>query len=497
MERRIRILGIVLVVLYLGLFVQLNNIQVLRSQALDTSPGNPRVAAQLYDQPRGQILSSDGQILAESVPSPNSLYKYQRVYPAATASLFANVVGFDSYDYGLDGVEAEYDKYLSAHTRPATSLRDLLTNRTTVDDVTLTLNAKLQAQVAAALATIPGSPPSSAVVITPSTGAIDAMYSSPSYDPNPLVSQSIPTEVAAWDAENAATPNPRLAAAYRTTYEPGSTFKIVTSAAVYDHQPALAKVDYPPEQCVNVAPNETNVPICNYGLGTPQGPEKCGGTIVPALAQSCDIVFAQLGVALGGPALAAEANAFGFNQPVPLDLPYVLTSVFPNPSTFVQNTPQLAFSAFGQGNDQASPLQMALVTAGIADKGVIMNPHVMAQIRDSQGNLVTTYAPKPWLRATSAATAASVTSLMRGVVTNPLGTAYGIFPASEDVAAKTGTAQTGHHQTNDWLVAFAPANQPKVAIAVAVPAQPSSATGAGTTGPVIAAIMAAALADLP
>ncbi|MHB1712360.1 MAG: penicillin-binding transpeptidase domain-containing protein [Acidimicrobiales bacterium] len=495
MEKRIRVLGIFLVLCFLALFIQLNNIQIVKAHSLATNPLNPRVIAQARIQPRGEIISSNGQVVAESKLTSNPIDPYQRVYPAATASLFADIVGFDSFYYGMDGVEASYNGYLKAHTRPARSLADLLVNRTTTDNVTLTVNSKLQAAVAAALASIPGAPPAAAVVVTPSTGAIDAMYSSPSYNPNPLVSPSIPTEIAAWTANLKASPNPMLARAYRATYAPGSTFKLVTSSAVYDHQPALATKNYPPHHCIHV-PDTTGL-LCNYGRGTATGPEYCGGTIVPALAASCDIVFAQLGMALGGPALAAEAHSFGFNQRIPLDLPYVVKSVFPPPSTFVRNAPQLAFSAFGQGSDQASALQMAMVAAGIANKGVIMTPHVMADIRDSQGALVTSYTPKPWLRATSAATAASVTSLMRGVVTMPIGTAYGIFPAGEDVAAKTGTAQTGHHTINDWMVAFAPARQPRVAVAMVVPNQAASTTGAGTVGPVIRAIVAAALAQLP
>ena len=120
------------------------------------------------------------------------------------------------------------------------------------------------------------------------------------------------------------------------------------------------------------------------------------------------------------------------------------------------NAPSQAYSAFGQQNVTASALQMALVAAGIANGGVIETPHVMAQIRDSQGNLVSSYTPKPWLKATTSTTAQQVTSLMQGVVTN--GTAAGVFPAGENVAAKTGTAEVGSQAqyTTDWMIAFAP-----------------------------------------
>jgi peptidoglycan glycosyltransferase len=146
-----------------------------------------------------------------------------------------------------------------------------------------------------------------------------------------------------------------------------------------------------------------------------------------------------------------------------------------------------------------------LVAAGIANQGVIMTPHVMEQIRDAQGNLVTSYKPTPWKTATSPLTAAAVTSLMQAVVTHGTaapGPGFSGFPASWNVAAKTGTAETGggllgNSLTNDWMIAFAPANDPKVAVAVVVPNQPFSATGAQVSGPPTKAILGDALGLTP
>jgi peptidoglycan glycosyltransferase len=169
-------------------------------------------------------------------------------------------------------------------------------------------------------------------------------------------------------------------------------------------------------------------------------------------------------------------------------------------NSLYNDAPSQAYSAIGQDNVNATALQMGLVAAAFANQGVIMTPHLMAQIRDSQGNLVTVYQPKPWLTATSPLTSAAVTTLMQGVVTH--GTASGVgFPASWDVAAKTGTAETtaanGAALTNDWMIAFAPANDPKVAVAVVVPNQPADQTGASTSGPPMKAILGAALAETP
>ena len=499
MERRIRRLGVFMVLCFVALFIQLNNIQVLKANSLANDPHNPRVVAVALSQPRGDILSADGVTLASSIPATSGPYKYQRVYNPNTAVLFAQIVGYDSLNYGLTGIEAEYNPYLESHTRAATSLRDLLVNRTTTDDVTLTISTKLQSQVAAIMdqvQTEDHAPVEGAVVSDPQTGAILAMYSNPTFNPTGLVSQDGKVEDATWNLlDPDSDQSPLVSRTFQYGFLPGSTFKTVTSAAVYDHMPALAKVNYPVASCIPLP--QSPLKLCNYaGVGGVH--ESCGGDITVALPASCDTAFAQLGMALGAVNLTTEAQAFGFNQNVPIDLPGAGVSNFPSDQpnvsgTLYDNKPSQAYSAFGQQDVVATPLQMALVSDAFANQGVIMTPHVMAQIRDSQGDLVETYTPKPWLTATSPTTAAAVTSLMQAVVTH--GTAAGVFPASWNVAAKTGTAETGPNAslTNDWMIAFAPANDPKVAVAVVVPNQPGSDTGATVSGPPTKAILGDAL----
>ena len=509
MERRIRRLGIVMIVCFAALFVQLNHIQILDANSLANNPENPHVKLVARSQPRGDILSADGVVLASSVPSKGGTYKYQRVYNPVTASLFAQIVGYDTIFGTRTGVEAEYNQFLQSHTRPAKTLRDLLVNRTTTDNVTLTINSALQLQVAGIVEGINrfgSAPQAGAVVINVKTGAIEAMYGRPTFNPIPLASQNpavVDYAYASYDPSNGAN-SPLVSQAFQHGFLPGSTFKVVTSAAVYDHQPALAKVNYPPPVppltpvagCIAVP--QTPLPLCNYHH------EVCSGTIQQTLPQSCNTAFAQMGMALKT-SLNTEAQAFGFNQQIPLDLPEVGVSNFPTVAQLLNNAPLEAYSAFGQGTavstDIATTLQMALVAAGIGNLGVIMTPHVMEQIRDSQGNLVETYQPKPWLTATNPLTAAAVTSLMRGVVNDPGGTAAGVgFPAQWNVAAKTGTAEVGTASvplTNDWMIAFAPANDPKVAVAVSVPNQAPSSTGAEISGPPMKAILGDALAATP
>jgi peptidoglycan glycosyltransferase len=503
MERRIRWLGIVMVLCFLGLFVQLNNIQIVKAHALSTSSKNPRVMEVERNDPRGDILSADGIVLASSIPS-NGYYKFQRTYNPYTAVLFSQIVGFDSIIYGKTGIEAEYNSYLESHTRPAKTLGDLLTSRTTTGNVTLTITSTLQSQVAQAVNATNvdgGAPVAAAVVLNVKSGAVEAMYSNPPYDPTLLASPNIATEKYTYTSLINDPAQPLLSRTFQGGFLPGSTFKTVTSAAVYDHQPALAKVDYPAVGCISLKP-QSPLPLCNYGHSGPNGPEVCGGVLTETLPASCDTAFAQLGMALGGVALTQEAQSFGFNQVPPIDLPGADASTFPsdpgNDPGFNTNKPSQAYSAFGQQNVVATALQMALVADGIANRGVIMTPHVMRDIHDTAGNLLAQYQPKPWLTATNPLTAAAVTSLMQAVVTNGTATQVG-FPAAWDVAAKTGTAETGQFNqlTNDWMIAFAPANNPKVAVAVVVPAQPGSDTGASTSGPPMKTILGDALAETP
>ncbi len=503
MERRIRRLGIFMLLCFVALFLQLNNIQALKANSLANSPNNPRILTAERSQTRGSILSSDGTVLASSVLAPKgSLYKYQRKYNPNTATLFAQIIGFDSDIYGnYRGIEAEYNSFLTPHTPPAKTLRDLLTNRTEVDNVTLTVNENLQLQVAEALdQDAPGVNGAAAVVWNPTTGAIEAMYSNPSFNPNPLVSQNSKVQNLAWAAYLNQPGNPLVAGTYDQTYPPGSSFKVVTTSAVLEHRPDLALMNYPSVSSV-ILPNTGNPPqqLTNYhGESCPPPP---GGNLEALLINSCDADFASIGQLLGAQALVTQAEAYGFNQKIPLDVPAdtVATSNFGTVADFADDVPGLMKSAIGQENVTASALQMALVAGTVANGGVEMVPHLMEQIRDSQGNLVETYQPKEWMQPISPQTAATLTTFMKGVVTSGTAASVG-FPASWDVAAKTGTAQTGSfgpnpQYTDDWLIAFAPVGNTKVAIAVVLPDQPGSATGAAYSGPIVKQILGDVLAE--
>jgi len=491
MARRIAWLGVVMTVCFAALFFQLNNIQVVKAHRYATDPANPAVALKRNTLPRGRIQASDGTtVLAVSVanPDPKSSYKYLLQYPGG--SLYSQIVGIDSIYYGLYGVEASYNNVLLSHNQPVRTLRDLLTTHTVTDTVTLTLIPSLQAEARNAL----GGKDGAIVVLNPTTGAIEAMYSNPTFDPNGFTSTDFATQKAAWffaQAKNAQGFAGFTSLAYQDVFPPGSTFKTVTSSAAYDRAPPLVNKVQPTISCIQPGQVQgLTKPLCNFGHGS------CGGTVPVMLPPSCDTGFALLGTQIGRFNMYNEAYGFGFDQQPPLDLPhsYNQISKFPTPQQVAGADAFLAYASIGQDYTLASPLQMAMVAGAIANHGVVMNPHVMLEVNDSQGNLVTRYQLKPWLTATSPATAASVSGLMQQVVQH--GTAQGIFPPQDNVAAKTGTAQVGVGNTNttDWMIAFAPANNPKVAIAVVVPNQPLSGTGAQVAGPIMNQMIQAALA---
>jgi peptidoglycan glycosyltransferase len=335
------------------------------------------------------------------------------------------------------------------------------------------------------------------VALNPSTGAVLAMYANPTYDPNPLASLDGTTELKAWDGDTSNifgyAPFTSLAYQDATRFSPGSTFKTVTTAAAYDRAPQLVNTSMPSFETIPK----------NYFQGgnttlSNDSPDACGGTIAVMLPESCDTGYAILGTKIGAPSMLAEAEGFGFNQQPPIDLPHspLQVSDFLEPADQCSAQIFLAFSSIGQKCTAASPLQMAMVASAFANNGAIMTPHVMQQIRDSDGNLVTTYKPTVYKQATTPATAAALTNLMRQVVLSPGGTAHGVgFPAQDDVAAKTVTAQAGQGNTsvNGWMIAFAPASHPTIAIAVVVPNSGLDQLGAEVAGPIVKTMIEDAL----
>jgi peptidoglycan glycosyltransferase len=490
-NQRVRMAGAAICLLLVGLFAQLNYLQVFHADTLDNNPLNTSAFLAEYEQPRGAIISADGVTLAQSVPSKDQ-YKYQRQYPEK--ALFGQLTGYYSLIYGTDGLENEYGAVLT-HTSslPATlptdlqQIKNFFTTQPEPDNVHITVLASLQQLAANELAGRDGA----VVAVVPSTGAVLAMYANPSYDPAPLASHNPTVEQKAWEVLNANKGDPLLSAAYRQRFFPGSTFKVITSAAVYDHKPALANENFPPSTGF-MLPGTNGLVLHNFAG------EQCGGNMEQMLTVSCDTGFAQLGIDVGGTNLANEATAFGWDRTTPLDLPYVAQSAFPAASTFTYDEAALAKSAIGQESVQAVPLTLALDAAAVANNGVIMTPHLLASVTGPQGQTAMTYKPKPWLRATSPATASELTALMLSVVNSPNGTGQEAQVPGAQVAGKTGTAQTGGPYIETWFIAFAPVPDPKIAVAVLVEDQPAANEYQGGTiaAPVAKAIISSYLQSL-
>ncbi len=492
MNSRIRGVGIALMLLFVALFVRLNQLQVIQAKQLAESPGNTRIALRDFGEARGSILSADGRVLARSLANPDtkSAIKFMREYPGGT--LYAHLTGYFSFTYGAVGVEKRYNDDLSGRRRPVSAdrLRDLLKDLTVTSDVVLTIDDKVQRAAARAL----GQRRGSIVALDPRSGAILAMVSYPSYDPSPLAAIDQGTVRAAWRELNDDPTHPALARAYRERLPPGSTFKVVTTAAGLGSGLVTPETEFP--KLSELPLRLTNRPLRNFGGST------CGGTLLDSFRVSCNTSFAQLGLDLGPQQLRDTAVAFGLDNAPPLDLaPGAVSSSFPDVDFFDRNDPALAQSAIGQGEVAATPLSMALVAAAIANGGEIPSPHVVTEIRemgngpDQPPTSTERITPGAWRRATSPETAATLAGFMETAVTNGTGTRAQI--AGVRVAAKTGTAQTGRDTAHAWTIAFAPVEAPVVAIAVVVEDQPevSTATGGRVAAPIVARVIEAALAD--
>lgn len=491
MRIRITALTVILLLLFGVILAQAVFVQVHRAGALDSSPGNPRVLANEWMHPRGEILSSNGTVLARSIPVPgSSLYKYRRSYPLG--SLTSDVVGWVSTNYGNWGLEGEYANYLVNHAQPAQSASQVWDPQQGSDTLVTTLQLPLQQVAARALAGRDGA----VVALDPRDGDVLALYSNPTYNPAPMTSIDPVQQQRQWQKiatrKDAIGFYPLSTLALQYTFPPGSTFKVVTTSAILRYDPALATEKVPYVECLNLAPYGSPGQCLQNSSFSP-----CGGTIAVMLPASCDPGYALLGIQLGAQFLYDEATEFGFNAIPPIDLPQgeVKPAHFPPVADYVNGLPFLAYSAIGQWNVGATALQDALVASGIADGGKVMVPHLMKEILSPDGTVVTKYKPKLWRKPLGPVEAETVNGLMQAVVTHGTASAVG-FLYQDDVAAKTGTAQTGAavHLTDDWMIAFAPASDPVVAVAVVLPEQPVYDWGATIAGPVMKCVIEGELA---
>lgn len=480
MNSKIRHLAAGLIVCYLALFVQLNILQVGREQELSDDPRNNRQTIRDFNRPRGPIVTADGVVVARSVPTtdPDDEFDYQREYP--TGVLFANVSGYHTFSYGSTQVEkTQHDVLIGATAaQQIQSIGNLFDDPDVSGSVHLTMRADAQEVARRAL----GDREGSVVVIEPATGAIVAMWSYPSYDPNLVAVHDTSEAGDVLEFLNAYPGKPLLANAYQERYMPGSSFKVVTTAAALENGVTTLDRVFPEE--TEWVPPQTTDPIQNYD-GRP-----CGGTMVDVFARSCNIPFAQMAIELGPERMVAATDEWGIGERLPIDLPRPVASVFGEVDDFVDELPLLAIGGFGQGNDQMVPLHMAMVAATVANKGAMMTPYVVDSTRHHDGRVLEQTVPSVWKRPIDQVVAGQITGMMVEVVNRGTGTAMQLANGIQS-AAKTGTAQLNGpgepERSHAWIIGFAPATAPRYAIAVMIKGtndEISASTGGKLAGPV-------------
>ena len=410
MNRKIRQLAAGLMVLYVVLFAAMNYWQVGRESELNAMSGNTRAIRREFSRPRGEIISADGVVAARSIPLPDdNEFPYQRQYP--TEELFANVTGYYSLALGATQLERTQNAVLTGQTAEQRigNLEDIVTGGDGTGDVHMTLRADLQETARQAL----GGRRGSVVMLDTQTGAVLAMYSNPTYDPNRIVDTDFDAARAALEELLEAPGNPLLANAYQERYMPGSTFKVLTTGIALDA--GVIGLDTQFERLTEWTPPQTSNPIQNYDGSN------CGGDLREAFRRSCNIPFAQTALNVGIPGMIDGVQRWGVGERIPFvdnQLTRAAASTFGNTDNLDQQLPLLAMRGFGQQEDQMVPLHMAMVAAAVANGGVMMKPYVVDSTSDSQGRTLTRTRPEEWLRPISPETAATLNSLMQSVATD-------------------------------------------------------------------------------
>jgi len=496
MNKPIRIISVMLGLLFAALLVNQTYLQYYAAGSYNDDTRNRRVIDAEFSRERGALLVGRNPI-AESVLS-DDLYDYQRTYPQP--KLYAPITGYFAYGGAVTGLEKSQNDVLSGEDDRlfVNRMIDLLTNNGPKGgNVELTINAKAQKAAYDGLNALPGDVKGAVVALEPSTGKILAMVSTPTFDPNKVASHDFAANQKAYDKLDADPAQPLLNRAVQTTLPPGSTFKILTAAAAIEYDGYNADSTVPGGATYQLP--LTHGPSGLIGNeGRSCGTAKGGVSFRQAMENSCNTSFAQLAVGVGAEGMSKIADGFGFNQTYFDQLQgtngksITAVSVFPDG----MNKAETGQSGFGQFEVRATPLQMAMVAAGIANNGAVMNPYLVDEVQSSDSDVVATTEPKKFSQAIKASTAKEVTKLMVSTVDD--GTASPAAIPGVKVAGKTGTAQSGKANVSPyaWFVSFAPADNAKVAVAVMIESAdiPRSDIGGGKYGgPIAKAVMQAVL----
>lgn len=462
MDKPIRRLFLFFTLLFVALLVQLTYVQVWAAPKYKTHSANTRAIEAEMKIDRGTIYSADGVALA--VNEQDGQY-FKRRYPEG--GLTSPWLGYNSIRYGRAGVERIYNEELSGQSGllGITSYWDELIGKTHVGaDLVLTVNTAVQRAAVEAL----GERKGAVVALDPRTGAVLAMVSYPRYDPNSLESQ--------WQDINSNSGKPLLNRAAMGLYPPGSVFKIIVAAAGLETGVVKPGTVFNDTGSVRAGGFEVN----NYGDSVYGDHD-----FTEAFASSVNTTFAKVGVQLGNETLADYAAAFGFGKQPPWPL---ASSISLFPAAEGMDKAHLAQASYGQGEVLASPLQMALAASAVANGGRIMKPYLVAEVRSRGGNVLSRTEPEGWLNAISPQTASTLRDLMVECVNSGTGTRAAL--QNVQVAGKTGTAEIAGAEPHAWFTGFAPADDPKVVVAVVVE---NAGTGGRVAAPITRAVIAAAL----
>jgi penicillin-binding protein A len=479
MQKQIRKVGLGLVLAFLAVFFQLNYVQIFAAERIAGNNANVRSLLREYSIKRGDIITLDGTTVAKSEPTGGRL-AYRRTYPEG--DLYAHITGFYSINYGETRIESAYHDVLLGDAG-VISMQDIqdefLDSEEQGDDVRLTIHSRLQQVARDAL----GSNQGAVVAMDPQSGEVRAMWSNPSYDPTPLASHDAKEARAHWRSLDPESPeSPLVSKATSRGYAPGSTVKVITTAAALESR-------YEPDS-VFEDPVELDLPQTDETLTNFTKTSCAGGQIdlFTALEVSCDTTYAIIGMEIPDE-VREMAEAMGFNEPLPFDVG-TEASLFPEVGD--DNKPFQAYSAIGQGDVLGTPLQMAVVAATVANGGEVPRPRLVREVIDPSGGIVELMEPEMLGSAMSTDTARETTEMMVAVVATGTGVAAQI-PGVE-VAGKTGTSQTIEGANpHAWFIAFAPANDPQLAVAVIV--ENGGEVGSEATGGALAAPIAKALLE--
>lgn len=444
---------VVVILMFATLLVSTTIIQFFQAGNLGDDPRNARTIYASYDTERGPILV-DGQPIAVSVPT-NDEFKYQRTYPQGP--LYSAVTGYYTLDQGSSQLEQAMNDYLSgtSNSQFLDYLNRLVTGQNPQGaSIETTIDPTVQQAAYDAL----GDQQGAVIAIEPSTGKILAMVSKPDYDPNALAVHDTQQVLDTYDTLLAAGGDPLINKTINDLNPPGSTFKIVTTSAAL--QNAGLGIDHSEPNLARLPLPGSDSTVSNAGGGT------CGGgdttTIQTAFVLSCNIPMAELGMEIGEGAIGDMAKAFGFGTDlsVPMD---VSQSVYPRGL----DDAQVALSAFGQGSDVATPIQIAMLSAAVANGGKLMTPTLVDEIRAPDLSVLQSFEAKEFGTPLTSVTASTLSQLMIEAVESGAATNARIDGVS--VAGKTGTAENGEGDPYTlWFTGFAPADNPRVAVAVVV-----------------------------